>query len=294
MKVIETIENIDFILPDEKSVEFINDKALIKLVGLARSGHHFNEEQDRKLSSIEFKNLLCSFTDDKNLLYTLVNKYQNVVFNRDVYALIDRDFKEVELSVDEDVYLDAFVADKFRLYSALCTKSIKRVGDNDFLVVENVGSFHIKLDGNKIISCRFLDDNFKETNIPNVLKSEHKIYNLDTMKVSRYYNYIGDFQRFIKPNGDTYNAALASKKITVNDYADEMPMTVNSYLFFFVDDKGVIVSPINSSYTNEVIANSHDDNFDEIVKLEQEKILKGIHTNSEVGYVKKFMMKKSD
>ena len=48
MKVIETIENIDFILADEKSVEFINDKALVKLVGLARSGHHFNEEQDRK------------------------------------------------------------------------------------------------------------------------------------------------------------------------------------------------------------------------------------------------------
>lgn len=294
MKVIETIENIDFILPDEKSVEFINDKALIKLVGLAKSGHHFNEEQDRRLSGEEFKDLLCSFTDDKNLLYALVNKYQNVVLDTEVYALIDRDFKEVELSVDEDVYFSDFVVDMFKIDRALCTKSIKRVSNNDFLIVDNIGYFHIRLDGNSIIGCKLLSFYFKETNIPNVLKSEHQIYNLDTMEISRDYDYIGDFQRFIKPNGDTYNAALASKKITVEDYVDEMPMTVNSYLFFFVDDKGVIVSPINSSYTNEVIANFHDDTFDEIVKLEQEKILKGIHANSEVDYVKKFMMKKSD
>ena len=78
MKVIETIENIDFILLDEKSVEFINDKALIKLVGLARSGHHFNEEQDRKLSSIEFKNLLCSLfiMDFKNFSFSMLFKSQ--------------------------------------------------------------------------------------------------------------------------------------------------------------------------------------------------------------------------
>lgn len=55
MKVIETIENIDFILPDENSVEFIDDKAIVNLVGLAKSGHHFNEEQDRKLSRMDFK-----------------------------------------------------------------------------------------------------------------------------------------------------------------------------------------------------------------------------------------------
>lgn len=42
MKVIETINNIDFILPNENNINFINDKALVKLVGLARNEHHFN------------------------------------------------------------------------------------------------------------------------------------------------------------------------------------------------------------------------------------------------------------
>ena len=78
MRVIETIDNIDIILKDEKNVEFIGDKALVKLVGIARSGHHFNKEQDRKLNSREFKDLLCSITKDENLIYTLMNRYQNV------------------------------------------------------------------------------------------------------------------------------------------------------------------------------------------------------------------------
>ena len=187
MKVIETIENIDFILGDEKNVEFIDDKALVKLVGLAKSGHHFNEEQDRKLSSMEFKDLLCSLTNDENLLYTLVNRYQNVILDTEVYALINRDFKEVELTVNDDVYLSEFVADKFKTNRALCTKSIKRVGDNDYILTENRATFHIKLDGNNIVGCKLITDKFKKTNLPNVLKSEHKVYNLDTMQESRYY-----------------------------------------------------------------------------------------------------------
>ena len=47
MRVIETIDNIDIILKDEKNVEFIGDKALVKLVGIARSSDHFNKEQNR-------------------------------------------------------------------------------------------------------------------------------------------------------------------------------------------------------------------------------------------------------
>ena len=184
---------------------------LVKLVGLAKSGHHFNEEQDRRLSSMEFKDLLCSFTDDPNLLYTLVNRYQNVVLDTEVYALIDRDFKECKLTANEDVYLSEFVADKFKTNRALCTKSIKRVRDNDFILTESIATFHIKLDGNNIIGCKLIADKFKETNLPNALKSEHKFYNLDTMQDSRYYDYIGDFEDIVENVTNKLSDSLKKK-----------------------------------------------------------------------------------
>ena len=244
MKVIETIENIDFILADEKSVEFINDKALVKLVGLARSGHHFNEEQDRKLSSMEFKDLLCSFTDDPNLLYTLVNRYQNVVLDTEVYALINRDFKECELTSNEDVYLSEFVADKF-----------------------------------------------KETNLPNVLKSEHKVYNLDTMQDSRYYDYIGDFEEFIKKDGTVYNAAHAVKNITVKENIDGIERTKTSTIDFFIDEEGKVISHIFSSLHNDLLMGG-DCYYDEILENITVKLNELLENSKEDTLVKRFLMEK--
>lgn len=291
MKVIETIENIDFILADEKSVEFISDKALVKLVGLARSGHHFNEEQDRKLSSMEFKDLLCSFTDDPNLLYTLVNRYQNVVLDTEVYALINRDFKECELTSNEDVYLSEFVADKFKTNRALCTKSIKRVRDNDFILTESRATFHIKLDGNNIIGCKLIADKFKETNLPNVLKSEHKVYNLDTMQDSRYYDYIGDFEEFIKKDGTVYNAAHAVKNITVKENIDGIERTKTSTIDFFIDEEGKVISHIFSSLHNDLLMGG-DCYYDEILENITVKLNELLENSKEDTLVKRFLMEK--
>ena len=291
MKVIETIDNIDFILGDEKNVEFINDKALVKLVGLAKSGHHFNEEQDRKLSSLEFKDLLCSFTDDKNLLYALVNRYQNVILDTDVYALIDRSFKECELTVNDDVYLSEFVIDKFKTYSALCTESIKRVRANDFILTESMSTFHIKLDGNNIIGCKLIADKFKETNLPSVLKSEHKVYNLDTMKESRYYDYIGDFEEFVKKDGTVYNASHAIKNIIVKEEVDGIERRITSALDFYIDDKGKIISPVVSSIDNDLLIGG-ESCFEEIVEQVTNKLRESIKENTEESLVKRFLMKK--
>ena len=85
--------------------------------------------------------MLCSFTDDKRLIYSLVNRYQNVILDTLVYALIDRDFKECELTVNEDVYFSKFVADKFIINRALCTKSIKRVSSIDYILTESRAIF---------------------------------------------------------------------------------------------------------------------------------------------------------
>lgn len=291
MKVIETIENIDFILDDEKNVEFINDKALVKLVGLAKSGHHFNEEQDRKLSSMEFKDLLCSFTDDPNLLYTLVNRYQNVVLDTEVYALIDRDFKECKLTANEDVYLSEFVADKFKTNRALCTKSIKRVRDNDFILTESRATFHIKLDGNNIIGCKLIADKFKETNLPNVLKSEHKVYNLDTMQDSRYYDYIGDFEEFIKKDGTVYNASHAIKNITVKENVDGIDRLKSCTLDFYINEEGKIISPVATSIDDDLLIGG-ESCFEDIVENVTNKLSDSLKKKTEESFEKRFLMKK--
>lgn len=291
MKIIETIENIDFILADEKNVEFINDKALVKLVGLAKSGHHFNEEQDRKLSSMEFKDLLCSFTDDKNLLYTLVNRYQNIVLDTEVYALLDRNFKECELTVNEDVYLSEFVVDKFKINRALCTKSIKRVRDNDYILTESRATFHIKLDGNNIIGCKLIDDRFKETTLPNVLKSEHKVYNLDTMQKSRYYDYIGEFEEFVKKDGTVYNASHAVKSITVKENVDGINRIKSCTLDFYINEEGKVVSPVASSIDNDLLIGG-ESCFEEIVENVTNKLSDSLKKKTEESYVKRFLMKK--
>lgn len=291
MKVIETIENIDFILGDEKNVEFIDDKALVKLVGLAKSGHHFNEEQDRKLSSMEFKDLLCSLTNDENLLYTLVNRYQNVILDTEVYALINRDFKEVELTVNDDVYLSEFVADKFKTNRALCTKSIKRVGDNDYILTENRATFHIKLDGNNIVGCKLITDKFKETNLPNVLKSEHKVYNLDTMQESRYYDYIGDFEEFVKKDGTEYNASHAIKNITVKENVDGIDRLKSCTLDFYINEEGKVISPVASSIDNDLLIGG-ESCFEEIEKEVTKKLSDSIKKKTEESFEKRFLMKR--
>ena len=291
MKVIETFDNIDYILGDEKNVEFIDDKALVKLVGLAKSDHHFNKEQDRKLSSLEFKDLLCSFTDDENLLYTLVNRYQNVVLDTEVYALINRDFKEVELSANEDVYLSEFVADKFKTNRALCTKSIKRVGDNDYILTESRATFHIKLDGNNIVGCKLITDKFKETNLPNVLKSEHKVYNLDTMQESRYYDYIGDFEEFVKKDGTEYNASHAIKNITVKENVDGIDRLKSCTLDFYINEEGKVISPVASSIDNDLLIGG-ESCFEEIEKEVTKKLSDSIKKKTEESFEKRFLMKR--
>lgn len=293
MKVIETIENIDFILPDENSVEFIDDKAIVNLVGLAKSGHHFNEEQDRKLSSMEFKDLLCSFTNDENLLYTLVNRYQNVILDTEVYALINRDFEEVELTVNDDVYFSEFVVDKFRINRALCTKSIKRVGDNDYILTESRATFHIKLDGNNIVGCKLITDKFKETNLPNVLKSEHKVYNLDTMQESRYYDYIGDFEEFVKKDETVYNASHAIKNITVKENVDGIDRIKSCTLDFYINEEGKVISPVASSIDNDLIIGG-ESCFEEIVKEVTKKLSDSIKKRTEESFEKRFLMKRKN
>ena len=293
MKVIETIENIDFILPDENSVEFIDDKAIVNLVGLAKNGHHFNEEQDRKLSSMEFKDLLCSFTNDENLLYTLVNRYQNVILDTEVYALINRDFEEVELTVNDDVYFSEFVVDKFRINRALCTKSIKRVGDNDYILTESRATFHIKLDGNNIVGCKLITDKFKETNLPNVLKSEHKVYNLDTMQESRYYDYIGDFEEFVKKDGTEYNASHAIKNITVKENVDGIDRIKSCTLDFYINEEGKVISPVASSIDNDLIIGG-ESCFEEIVKEVTKKLSDSIKKRTEESFEKRFLMKRKN
>lgn len=293
MKVIETIDNIDFILPDEKNVEFFNDKALVKLVGLAKSGHHFNKEQDRKLSSIEFKDLLCSFTNDEKLLYTLVNRYQNVVLDTEVYALIDRDFKEIELTVNDDVYLSEFVADKFKTNRALCTKSIKRVGDNDYILTESRATFHIKLDGNNIVGCKLITDKFKETNLPNVLKSEHKVYNLDTMQESRYYDYIGDFEEFVKKDGTEYNASHAIKNITVKENVDGIDRLKSCTLDFYINEEGKVISPVASSIDNDLLIGG-ESCFEEIEEQITNKLSDSLKKKTEESFEKRFLMERKN
>ncbi len=293
MKVIETIENIDFILPNENSVEFIDDKALVKLVGLAKSGHHFNEEQDRKLSSMEFKDLLCSLTNDENLLYTLVNRYQNVILDTEVYALINRDFKEVELTVNDDVYLSEFVADKFKTNRALCTKSIKRVGDNDYILTESRATFHIKLDGNNIVGCKLITDKFKETNLPNVLKSEHKVYNLDTMQESRYYDYIGDFEEFVKKDGTEYNASHAIKNITVKENVDGIDRLKSCTLDFYINEEGKVISPVASSIDNDLLIGG-ESCFEEIEEQITNKLSDSLKKKTEESFEKRFLMERKN
>ena len=293
MKVIETIENIDFILGDEKNVEFIDDKALVKLVGLAKSGHHFNEEQDRKLSSMEFKDLLCSLTNDENLLYTLVNRYQNVILDTEVYALINRDFEEVELTVNDDVYFSEFVVDKFRINRALCTKSIKRVGDNDYILTESRATFHIKLDGNNIVGCKLITDKFKETNLPNVLKSEHKVYNLDTMQESRYYDYIGDFEEFVKKDETVYNASHAIKNITVKENVDGIDRLKSCTLDFYINEEGKVISPVASSIDNDLLIGG-ESCFEEIEKEVTKKLSDSIKKKTEESFEKRFLMKRKN
>ena len=264
MKIIATINNIDFVLPNENSVEFINDKALVKLIGIARSGHHFNEDQDRKLSSEEFKNLLCSFTNDKRLIYTLINRYKNIILNTDIYALINKDFKEYDLAMKGDFYLDEFLKSKFKLNHVLCTKKIERLRENDFIIIDNTGCFHIKLSGNNIVGCKVISEDFKKINIPNILKSEHKLYNLDTMEASRYYDYIGNFKEYLRKDGSSYYAAHTVKNITVKENIDGVERTETSTLDFFIDEEGKVISHIFSSFHNDLLMGG-DKYYDEVV-----------------------------
>ncbi len=293
MKVIETINNIDFILPNENNINFINDKALVKLVGLARNEHHFNKDQDRKLSNLEFKDLLCSFTNDESLLHTLINKYQNGVLNTKVYALIDRNFKECNLTVNDDVYLKEFVSNKFKINRAFCTKNIKRVKANDFIITDDTGTFHIKLDGNNIIACKLINNELKKTNLPNVLKSKHKLYNLDTMKESRYYDYIGDFEEFVKKDGKEYNAAHVIKNITIKENIDGIKRAKSCTLDFFINEEGKIISPIASSIDDDLLIGG-DSCFDEIVKVVTIKLRETLKNSVEDTLVKRFLMKRKN
>ena len=291
MKVIETIDNIDFILGDEENVEFIDDKALVKLVGLAKNGHHFNKEQDRRLSSMEFKDLLCSFTKDENLLYTLVNRYQNVVLGTEVYALINREFKECKLTATKDVSLDKYLKDKFRIDHAFCTKNIERIGENDFIIKDDTGTFHIKLDGNKIAGCKIISDDFKKTNLPNVLQDGHKLYNLDTMKVSRYYDYIGEFKEYLHKDGSTYNAAHALKYVPVSETVDGIERTKRSTLDFFVDEEGKIISHVYSSFHNDLLIGG-DLYFEEMIEKVSTQSRESLKESKEDKLVKKMRMRR--
>lgn len=291
MRVIETIDNIDIILKDEKNVEFIGDKALVKLVGIARSGHHFNKEQDRKLNSREFKDLLCSITKDENLIYTLMNRYQNVVLNTDIYALINRDYKEYDLVAKSDVYLDEYLKDKFRVKRAFCTKSIERIGENDFIIKDDTGTFHIKLDGNKITGCKIIGEDFKKTNLPNVLHDNHKLYNLDTMKVSRYYDYIGEFKEYLRKDGSVYNAAHAIKYVTVSENVDSIERTKTSTLDCFIDEEGKIISHVYSSFHNDLLIGG-DAYFEEMIEAVTTQSRESLKENEEDKLVKKMCMKR--
>ena len=291
MKVIETIDNIDFILPDENNVDFINDKALVNLVGLARSGHQFNKEQDRKLNSREFKELLYSFTNDEKLIYTLMNRYQNIVLNTDVYALIGKDYKEYKLVAKGDVYLDEYLKDKFSVNSAFCTKSIERIGENDFIIKDDTGNFHIKLDGNSIAGCKIISEDFKKTNLSNVLQDNHKLYNLDTMKVSRYYDYIGNFKEYLRKDGSIYNAAHAIKYVTVSEIVDGIERTKTNTLDFFIDEEGKIVSHVYSSFHNDLLIGG-DSYFEEMIEIVTTQSKESLKESIEDKLVKKMRMRR--
>lgn len=291
MKVIATIDNIDFILPNEDLVEFVDGKALVKLVGLANISHLYNKDRDKKLNILEFKKLIDFFKTDKNT-YPLMLKYQNIILNTDIYTLIDKDFNECNLKVSNNI--DKSIKYKFSVYNTFNTQSIERLSKDDFIIKDNDGTFYIKIDDDTIVASKIISDEYKITNIPKVLKSKHKILNLNTMKESRYYDYIGDFSEFIKDDGTVYNASHAYKNVTAKEIVDGSVRTKISTLDFFIDEEGKIISPLILDFDNEVI-NINDSEFDIAIGDVVNKLNKSIRSDNEKYYAKKLLMKrKSD
>ena len=313
MKVIKTSDNIDFILPDENNVEFINDKALVKLVGLAKKDCFLNSKY--KMNSKEFRDLMhSSFTDDEDIIHTLIRKYNNgeryghsyfrfttdiyVLYRREIYALIDRNFKECNLTIyDDDVFHKYFAFNAFKISQSSSGKIIERIRDNDY-IIDDIATYHVKLDGNNVISYKYIDGkNINRTNLSNVLKCEREhqfqLYNLDTMEQSRKYDYIGDFEEFVKKDVTVYNACHAVKNITVKESVDGIDRIKSCTLDFYINEEGKVISPVTSSIDNDLLIGG-ESCFEEIVKQVTKKLSDSIKKRTEESFEKRFLMKRKN
>lgn len=302
MKVIETkhVEfryssaDVDFILLDEKKVEFIDGIAVVNLIALTR-----REKPVFKSSHIQIdykiRGLVINQTSDYELADYLSTKYWSVVA-QNLFTIIDEDFKECDFLELKSVDLLPKI-----MTSALLVprhyqpkRFIKRLSDKDFIVEEDWKISHVKIENKSIVGTELLDCEWQETSSPSVLKnnSNKQLYNLNTMKYSRHYSYIGDFRQYVDDKGNQYYACYAQKIVIGRGERDNVDNTLSSTLNFFIDEEGKIISPVIASHNDMVFYNGEND-FDEIVKTVEKSLKDYINKPStEEFYQKKLSMKK--
>ena len=302
MKVIETkhVEfryssaDVDFILLDEKKVEFIDGIAVVNLIALTR-----REKPVFKSSHIQIdykiRGLVINQTSDYELADYLSTKYWSVVA-QNLFTIIDEDFKECDFLELKSVDLLPKI-----MTSALLVprhyqpkRFIKRLSDKDFIVEEDWKIIHVKIENKSIVGTELLDCEWQETSSPSVLKnnSNKQLYNLNTMKYSRHYSYIGDFRQYVDDKGNQYYACYAQKIVIGRGERDNVDNTLSSTLNFFIDEEGKIISPVIASHNDMVFYNGEND-FDEIVKTVEKSLKDYINKPStEEFYQKKLSMKK--
>lgn len=304
MKVIETkhVEfryssaDVDFILLDEKKVEFIDGIAVVNLIALTR-----REKPVFKSSHIQIdykiRGLVINQTSDYELADYLSTKYWSVVA-QNLFTIIDEDFKECDFLELKSVDLLPKI-----MTSALLVprhyqpkRFIKRLSDKDFIVEEDWKISHVKIENKSIVGTELLDCEWQETSSPSVLKnnSNKQLYNLNTMKYSRHYSYIGDFRQYVDDKGNQYYACYAQKIVIGRGERDNVDNTLSSTLNFFIDEEGKIISPVIASHNDMVFYNGEND-FDEIVKTVEKSLKDYINKPStEEFYQKKLSMKKKN
>lgn len=302
MKIIETkhVEfryasaDVDFILLDEKKVEFIDGIAVVNLIALAR-----RENPGFKSSHIQInykiQRLVIDQTSDYELADYLSTEYWSVVA-KNLFTIIDEDFKECDFLELKSIDLLPKIIPSALLVPRRCQNKrfIKRLSDKDFIVKEDWDIRHVKIENKSIVGTELFNDEWQETSSPRVLKnnSNNQLYNLDTMKYSRYYSYIGDFRQYVDDKGNQYYACYAQEIVIGSGKRDNVDNTLSSTLNFFIDEEGKIISPIIASHNDMLFYNGEND-FDEIVKTVEKSLKDYINKSStEEFYQKKLSMKK--
>src|SRR5699024_6218651 len=111
------------------------------------------------------------------------------------------------------------------------------------------------------------------------------------MQKSRYYDYIGDFEEFVKKDGTVYNASHAIKNITVKEVVDGIDRLKSCTLDLYINEEGKVISPVANSIDNKLLIGGGRC-LEEVVEQVTNKLSESIKKKTEESFTKRFLMKK--